>query len=196
MLRYVRMESEIASAPKHRAFTVEQYHRMAEAGILGEDDRVELIDGEIVEMTPIDSRHAACVNKLNELFSQRVRNSAIVSVQNPVRLSTDSEPQPDLALLRPRADFYASRAPGPRDVLLLVEVADASLAYDRDFKLARYARRDIPEVWIVDLEGERVLVFRDPAGAVYHVRETASRGESLRPARLDLAALAVDELLV
>lgn len=101
-----------------RRFTVEEYRQMAQAGILGEDDRVELIEGEIVEMTPIGSRHAACVKRLNHLLTQQVRERALVSVQDPIRLSAHSEPQPDLALLVPRPDFYARRHPGAAEVLL------------------------------------------------------------------------------
>lgn len=126
-----------------RLFTVAEYHRMAEAGILGEDDRVELIEGEIVGMTPISSRHAGQVNRLVRLFTQRLGGRAILSVQNPIRLGEHSEPQPDVALLRPRPDFYATAHPGSEDVLLVIEVADlsacdaqagTSAAYDREVK--------------------------------------------------------------
>ena len=185
----------MALAARHRRFTVDDYHRMAQAGIFGEDDRVELIDGEIVEMTPIGSRHAACVDKLNHLFSDRVRGRAIVRIQNPVRLSGDSELQPDVALLRPRADFYASEPPGPPDILLVVEVADTSLLYDRDFKAARYARGGIPEVWVVDLEGKQVHVFRDLKAGTYGVHETRSRGGLLRIPLSGVAELGVDDVI-
>lgn len=110
-----------------RSFTVEEYYRMAQAGILTEDDRVELIEGEIIKMTPLGSRHAACVDRLTQLFSARIRGQAIVRVQNPIRLSERSEPQPDLALLRFRPDFYATAHPGPQDVLMVVEVAETSV---------------------------------------------------------------------
>jgi Uma2 family endonuclease len=136
-----------------RLFTVAEYHKMAEAGILSEDDRVELLEGEIVAMSPIGSRHAGLVNRLNRLFSQRAGDQVVVSVQNPVRLGGYSEPQPDLALLRPRADFYTSSHPGPEDVLLAVEVAETSAAVDREVKVPLYARFGVPEVWLVDLAG-------------------------------------------
>jgi len=119
---------------RHR-FTVEEYHRMGQAGILSEDDRVELIEGEIVEMAPVGSRHAACVKRLNALLSRRAGGRALVSVQDPIRLGEHSEPQPDLALLKPREDFYAAAHPGPEDVLLVIEVAETSLEYDREVKL-------------------------------------------------------------
>lgn len=162
----------MASEPTTRRFTVEEYYRMAEAGILGEDDRVELLDGEIVQMSPIGSRHAACVDRLNHGLQRRVGEAAIVRVQNPIRLSDTSEPQPDLCLLQARADYYTGSHPGPRNVLLVIEVADASLRYDRDIKVPTYARAGIPEVWLVDLDGERLHVFWDPIDGRYRsVRE-------------------------
>ncbi len=127
-----------------RPFTVAEYHRMAEAGVLGEDDRVELLEGEIVQMTPIGSRHAACVARLTHLFVDRLQGRAQVNVQNPVHLSERSEPQPDLALLRPRPDFYARAHPGPADVLLLVEVAETSSDVDWTVKIPLYAGAGVP----------------------------------------------------
>ena len=134
-----------------RRFTVYEYHRMGEAGILHEDDRVELIEGELVEMTAIGTRHFACVNRLNRLLVGALGDEAIVSVQNPVRLNEYNEPQPDLAVIRPRD--YRLSLPGPGDVLLLVEVSDTTLAYDRSVKLPLYARAGIGVVWIVYLPG-------------------------------------------
>ena len=129
-----------AEVVRHR-FTVEEYHKMAEAGLLSEDDRVELIEGEVIEMAPIGSRHHACVMRLDELLRRPgVPGGYIVSVQGPVRLDEGNELQPDLALLRRRPDFYAGEPPKPEDVLLIVEVSDATLSYDRDVKLPRYAR--------------------------------------------------------
>lgn len=127
-----------------RRFDVDEYQRMVRAGILGEHDRVELLDGRIVEMTPIGQRHAACVRRLNNLFADRSRDRAIVDVQNPVYLDRWSLPQPDLILLRPRPDFYPTH-PEPRDILLVVEVADTSLRFDREMKFPAYARCDIRE---------------------------------------------------
>ena len=150
-----------------RKFTAEEFHRMAESGILSEDDRVELIEGEIVQMSPIGSRHASCVDQLNAFFSQKLSGRAIIRVQNPVRLDPYTELLPDLALLRPRKDFYASRHPGPGDVFLIVEVADTSAAYDREIKVPLYARSGIPEVWLVDLERGQVEVYRSPSPQGY-----------------------------
>lgn len=167
---------------------------MAEAGIFHEDDRVELLDGEIVEMSPIGNRHAACVKRLNRL-SRRVGERALVGVQDPVRLSDEAELRPDVSLLRLRADFYAADAPRPEDVFLLIEVADTSLAYDSGEKSAAYARAGVPEVWIVNLAAGEVLVRREPAGAVYRIETTRRRGERLEVAALPGVVLAVDELL-
>jgi len=148
-----------AGLRRHR-LTVAQYHRMADAGVLERDARVELVEGEIADMAPIGSRHAAAVNRLTRAFIAAVGARAIVSVQNPIRLGDRSEPQPDLALLRPRADFYASAAPTAADALLVVEVAQASAAYDRQVKVPLYAQHGVPEVWIVDLDDGLLRFYR------------------------------------
>lgn len=178
-----------------RCFTVEEYHRMAQAGILSEDDRVELIDGEIVEMTPIGSRHASSVNRLTQLFSERMQRRAIVSVQNPLRLGERSEPQPDLALLRPRPDFYARIHPGAEDVLLVVEVAETSGNVDRETKVPLYARAGIPEVWLVDLGGECIEIYREPRAQGYQEVRRVRRGERLALHTFPDLDLAVTDLL-
>lgn len=187
-----------ATAPAYttRKFTVEEYHKLAEVGILSEDDRVELIEGEIVVNSPIGSQHAACVDRLNRLFSQRVGNKAIVRVQNPIRLSEHSEPQPDLALLKPRPDFYANEHPKPEDVLLIVEVAETSAEYDRQVKLPLYARHGIPEVWLVDLAQGRVEVHTNPQGERYTSIRTLTQGEeTLAPEALPDVKPTLKELL-
>lgn len=178
-----------------RRFTVAEYHQMAQAGILGEDDRVELIEGEIVEMPPIGDRHAASVDRLTEGFVQRFSDVAIVRVQNPVRLDEHSEPQPDLALLRRRADFYASGHPAPPDVFLLVEVADTSAELDRRVKIPLYARSGIPEAWLIDLQQETLTVYRDPTPEGYRAVQVLHRTDSIAPAAFPDRALAVADLL-
>jgi len=178
-----------------RRFTADEYHRMEQAGILGEDDRLELLEGEIVEMAPIGSRHQATVNRLTELFSTRISDRALVSVQGPVRLAEDSEPQPDLMLLRRRADFYSSAHPGPDDVFLLVEVSDSSTEYDREVKLPLYARHGILEVWLVGLESEVVEVYRGPAAQGYQSVSQSVRGQGLTPESFPGLELAVDDIL-
>jgi len=151
---------------RHR-YTVDEYRRMGEAGILGEDDRVELIEGEVIEMAPIGTVHAGTVDYLVGVLLRGVGDRAIVRSQNPVALGSRSEPQPDLTLLQPRPDFYRSRHPTPADVFLVVEVADTTQRYDRQVKLPLYARHGIPEVWIVDLESNALHVFRDPSADGY-----------------------------
>ena len=152
-----------------RRFTADEYQEMGRAGILREDDRVELIDGEVLAMSPIGPPHIGSVNLLNHLFARLVGDAAIVQVQLPVRLDAYSEPQPDLALLRPRADFYGTAAAGPDDVLLAIEVAQSSLSYDRKVKAALYARRGIAEYWIVDLNGSEVIRHIEPVDGIYRV---------------------------
>ena len=181
--------------PVHRRFTVDEYHKMAEAGILGEDDRVELLEGEIVQMSPIGRRHAAHVKRINRIFTRTLGDRAVVGVQDPVRLDEHSEPQPDVVLLRPRADFYEQGHPGPEDVLLLVEVAETSLDADRDYKLPLYARNGIAEVWIVDIAGGVVEVNRRPGPTGYSESVRRSRRESLTVAAFSDTSFPVDEIL-
>jgi Uma2 family endonuclease len=145
------------------AFTVADFYRMGEAGILSEDDRVELIEGELLEMSPIGSRHAACVDRLINLLAGVTQGRVIVRAQNPVRLGDRSEPQPDLVLLKPRADFYARNHPTQADVILLVEVADSSTMFDREIKLPLYGKSGVPETWLVLLEKEVIEVHRCPS---------------------------------
>jgi Uma2 family endonuclease len=182
-----------AAQPIRRLFTVPEYHRLGEAGILTEHDRAELIEGEIIQMTPIGSEHAACVDRLNRLL-QRPDSPLIVRVQNPIWLSDHSEPQPDICLLRSREDYYAAGHPGPRDVLLVVEVADTSLEYDRTTKLSLYATAGIPEVWVVDVNSARVEVFTDPKHGLYarsarYVREETIVSGVLPGTQLPVAAI-------
>lgn len=178
-----------------RSFTVEEYHQMAHAGILTEDDRVELLEGDIVEMSPIGIRHAVCVRRLNRLFSRSVGDRAIVDVQNPIRLGEHSEPQPDVVLLRPRADLYAVSHPGPADVFLVIEVAETSADGDREVKMPLYARADLPEAWLVDLAGERIEVYRHPTAQGYQEVLRFQRGEILTPRAFPDLGLAVDAIL-
>jgi Uma2 family endonuclease len=160
--------------PRHR-ITVDEYYRMAEVGLLAPDARVELIEGEIIDMPPIGSSHGGVVNRLNRLLVQAIGDRAIVSVQNPVRLSRSSEPQPDLAVLRPRADFYEAAHPNPPDTLLIIEVSQTTFRYDRQIKVPLYARNGVPEVWLIELPAGRIHFFRSPADGQY--AETASIDE-------------------
>lgn len=168
-----------APAPKQRRFTVDEYSRMGEAGVFGDDDRVELLDGHIYVTSPIGSEHAACVRRLNRLFQTQAGNEALVSVQNPIRLNEASEPEPDVALLRPHDDGYASEHPGPEDVSMVVEGGDTSLSFDRDVKLPLYASAGLPEVWLVDLEHEHIHVYRDPSSGGYTTRDVHDADDGL-----------------
>ncbi len=178
-----------------RQFTVTEYQRMAETGILGEDDRVELIDGEIFEMSPIGSRHIACVNRLTAIMSRQVGQTIIVSVQNPVQLTDYSQPQPDVALLRARPDFYAQALPTPSDVLLVIEVADTSLEYDRDVKVPHYAQAGIPEVWLLDLQNETVTVYTQPEQSGYGATRQLQAGEVITATAVAGLKVAVSDML-
>lgn len=178
-----------------RLFTVKEYHQMVDAGILNEDDRVELIAGEIIRMSPIGRRHAACVKCLNKLLSQRLGDRALVSVQDPVQLDNYSEPEPDLALLAPRADFYESGHPQPDDILLVIEVADTTVESDRDVKIPNYAQSGICEVWLVNINEQCVEVYLIPAPNGYRNVQKFYRGQSLSPQAFPDVNLTVDEIL-
>lgn len=152
-----------ASGPARHRLTVADYERMAEAGILRRDDRVELIDGEIIDMSPIGVLHAALVNVLARYLNRHLGTTILVSCQNPLRLDDENEPEPDLAILRPRSDSYSTAHPGAGDTLAVIEVADTSLAYDLDVKVPLYARHGVPEVWVIEAASRRTHVFRTPA---------------------------------
>jgi Uma2 family endonuclease len=162
-----------------RRFTAAEYHQMIEAGVFGDGERLELIDGEIVEMSPIGDRHAACVRRLNEVLSQLFAGQAIVDVQDPILVDAEYAPQPDLALLRPRADYYASQTPTAVDCLLVIEVADTSADFDRQIKMPRYARAGIAELWLVDLERDVVVVYQNPLGDSYQRVQVCRRSETI-----------------
>ena len=179
---------------RHR-FSVEEYYRMAETGVLKPDARVELLNGEIIDMSPIGPFHGGVVNYLIEVFTAARRGRWVTAVQNPVHLSDDSEPQPDLLLLKPSADFYRKRHPRPEDVCLLIEVSDTSLATDRDDKLPAYGRAGIAEVWIVNLNEETIEVYREPHFTGYGSRSTLGAGEKAAPRAFPDAAVDVAELL-
>jgi Uma2 family endonuclease len=186
----------MAIAWKTRRFTVAEYHRMGEAGILDEDDQVELLDGEIVEMTPIGPRHASVVDRMTRLFSRLVGDGAVVRVQSPIDLGvSNSEPQPDVTLVHLRWDFYAAAHPAPEDVLLVVEIMDASAERDRGLKLPLYARAAIREVWLVDLGAERIEVYRQPEACGYRQTRLLRRGESTTIEALPDLGIRVDEVL-
>ncbi|MGH7673070.1 MAG: Uma2 family endonuclease [Gemmatimonadales bacterium] len=176
-------------------FTVEDYHRLAEVGVLGEDDRVELLDGQIVEMSPIGPRHAGRVKNLARLLYRTFGDAILLGIQDPVVLGAQSEPEPDVAVLVPRADAYGTAHPGPADIRVVIEVADTSLAFDREVKVPLYAAAGIPEAWLVDLASDVLEVHRQPGPEGYREVRTLSRGETLAPLFAPTGAISVDEVL-
>lgn len=160
-----------------RWFSVDEYYRMAQAGILTEDDQVELIEGEVIQMSPIGSRHAACVKQLTAILYGLFGQKLIISVQDPIFLDEFNEPQPDVALLRKREDFYAESHPTAADVLVVIEVADTSVEYDRKRKLPLYARAGIAEIWLVNLPEERFELYTQPRDGEYQSVTVLRRGE-------------------
>lgn len=180
---------------RRRRFTVDEYYRMAEAGVLHEDDRVELIDGEVISMSPIGNRHGAAVDRLTELLVLRLAPRATVKVQNPLRIDQHSEPQPDLVVARRREDFYAAGHPRPDDTLLVVEVGDTSARFDRVVKAPLYARSGVPEVWLVDVVADEVRVLRAPGPEGYTDDAVKRRGEVISPGAFPDLVLRVDDVL-
>ena len=168
---------------------------MGEAGIFRQDARLELIEGEIVEMSPIGSPHAACVNFLSMLLNRLFGGSHVIATQNPIRLSDFSEPQPDITLLRRRDDYYRERHPTPADVLIVIEVADTTVVKDKTIKIPLYARAGIAEAWLVNIPEERVEVYSNPAGGTYQRAEVFGRGDEARSHTLEGLAVNVSELL-
>jgi Uma2 family endonuclease len=174
--------------------TVEQFDRMVEGGILTDEDRVELLEGVLVAMTPIGDVHAACVDRLNEVLTLQLSPRAAVRVQGPISLPR-SRPYPDLAVLRRRVDHYAKGKPEAADIYLVIEVADTSLRRDRDFKLPAYGRAAIPEAWVVDLAGDAVIVGRGPGPAGYARVTVHRRGDRLAVPGFADVVLTVDQIV-
>lgn len=178
--RTISMEPAVAPVPFR--FSVDDYYRMAESGILCEDDRVELLDGLVVEMSPIGSRHAECVRRITDRLYETVRSRTVISVQAPIRLDDRSEPEPDIALVRKRGGGgYLDRHPQPEDVFLIVEVGDTSSERDRTLKQSLYARASVAEVWFVDLESKEVVVCRSPVDGAYTKTSVVNSGAQLTP---------------
>jgi Uma2 family endonuclease len=185
------MPAEIA----RKLFNVDEYDRMLEVGILTENDRVELIEGEILEMSPIGWRHTACTDRATMLLAPRVLGKAIVRIQGPIRLSNNTKPQPDVILLNPREDFYATGGPVTKDALLVIEVAENSIRYDRGPRLALYAKYGVHEVWIEDLNTNTLLVFRDRHPSGYATSLLLKPGDEVSPLTFPDMILSVSALL-
>ncbi len=180
---------------RRRRFTVAEYCRLAEAGILHEDDRVELLDGDIIPMTPIGPAHASCVVRLTALLRALEPTVALVGVQNPFRLSDISQPQPDFAVLRPRADFYKDRLATPADVVLLIEVAESSLTRDKQVKIPLYARAGIAEVWLLDLNRDTLTIYRQPGAGTYRQVLHPQKEDAISPVGLPEVSWTIRDLL-
>jgi Uma2 family endonuclease len=189
------MSATVDELYRRHWLSVNDYERMGEAGIFGEGDRVELIEGEIIDMPPISSRHGGAVNRIANQLTLAVGKAAVVATQNPIRLGDFSAPQPDIALLKPRGDYYAQSHPQPDDVLLLIEVAETSLRYDRDKKLPLYASAGIRETWLVDIPGKALWICRDPGPDGYGDARRAGDLASLEPLGMPDCALDLRGLL-
>jgi len=185
------MQTEITK----KLFTVDDYYRMAEVGILGPEDRVELIEGEIIQMSPINQRHVSCVDRANDLFVSAFKGRAIVSIQNPLRLNNYNEPMPDIVVLKPRPDYYASESHTPKDALLVVEVSDTTLRFDRNIKLPLYAATGVSELWIENLQENVLLVCRNAAGKDHETKLTLQRGDTVSLLAFPDITFKVEELL-
>ncbi len=179
---------------RHR-FSVDDYDRMIEAGVLGEDDQVELIEGEIVEMSPIGDKHVGCVRRSNRLFSRVLSDRVIVDVQSPARVNDRSKPQPDLMLLRSVPEMLTDVTPRAEDILLVVEVSDSSLDFDRQIKMPLYARSNIAEVWLVNIPQGVIEVYRDPTPDGYRTVLIARRGDQISPLAFPDVFISVDSIL-
>ncbi len=176
-------------------FTVEDYYRMGEVGILPPDVRVELVDGEIKQIPPIHPPHASIVHRLNAVLARKLHGKVVVGIQSPIRLDDYNEPQPDVTVLRFRDDYYCTQHPTPADVLLVIEVADTSLRYDRDEKMPRYGRYGIPEAWLVDVQAQTITVFTQPHAGGYREQHVLSHGQEIVSVAVEGLRLQVDEAL-
>ncbi|MGD9894266.1 MAG: Uma2 family endonuclease [Dehalococcoidia bacterium] len=190
-----KVKEPIAATTVPWRFTAADYHRMGEVGIFHPDDRVELIEGVILRMSPIGDRHAGRVIVLTRIFSLTLGERAYISVQNAVRLSEHSEPEPDLVVMRLPEAGESVRAPHPRDILLLIEVSDTTLGFDRDTKVPLYAEAGIPEVWILDLPGDRLRIYRDPSNGEYRSITVLTRDDRVSLTAFPDITLTVEEIL-
>ena len=184
-----------ASTPLRRRFTVAEYYALVDRGILAENDRVELLDGDIIAMPPIGDWHQSSIDRFTNLMLPLLRGRAIMRVQGPTRLNENSEPLPDVMLLRQRDDFYETGHPSPDDVLLIIEVSDSSVDYDRDDKLTAYARAGIPEVWIVSRQDRQIEAYTEPTEGEYANVRHARHGESIAPSALPDVVMEIDRVI-
>ena len=188
------MSTALASLP-HRKFSVEDYHRFIEMGIFKPEERLELWEGEFVEMSPIGKKHAGCVDAVSEMLKDFLNRQAIVRTQNPIVLKDFSEPQPDVCLLKRREDFYRQISATAQDVLLTMEVADSTVKYDRDIKFPKYAANGIQEAWLIDLENDRVEIHTQPTKNGYRLVKILHRGDIAESTVFAEIKIAVDDIL-
>jgi len=188
------MSSVLASLP-HRKFTVEDYHRFIEMGIFKPEERLELWEGEFVEMSPIEKRHAGIIAGLTAFLNHLFFQKFVVWTQNPIVLNDFSEPQPDVAVLKQRNDFYRTTSATANDVLLTIEVADSTVKYDRDIKFPKYAANGIPEAWLIDLESDRIEIHTQPTKNGYKLVKILHRGDIAESTMFEEIKIAVDDIL-
>ncbi len=179
-----------------RKFTVEQYHQMAEAEVFAPEERLELIRGEIIEMSPIGLKHATVVKRLNNLLTYQLHNQAIIGVQDPIQLDNFSEPQPDISVLKMRSDFYELEIPKSQDILWLIEVSDKTLKYDQEIKITLYAESKINEVWLVNLNNNTLEVYRDPQNNIYQDEQILQVNQSLSSLVFPNLIIEINEILL
>ncbi len=184
----------VVTAPTRKQFTVEEYYQLSELGMLG-DGRTELIDGDIIYMAPMGSRHLSCLIRLNKIFPKLLNDRALVAMQGAVRLNGKLEPEPDLSILKPRDDCYEYLLPQPQDIYLLIEVSITTINDDRNVKSVLYAKAGIIELWIVDIEGQLVEVYRNPTANGYESIQQFRRGNSISPLSFPDIVISVDEIL-
>jgi Uma2 family endonuclease len=187
--------SDMASVYERHRITLDEYHRMAEASVFDPDSRVELIEGELIEMPPINPPHAFGVERVLNQFARRLAGRAWIRCQDPVTLVPDSEPQPDIVLARNDSRGYGDHHPAPNEILLAVEVAQSSLQFDRKVKVPLYARSGIREMWLVNLVDGELVAHREPSGAWYGSIEVYRRGASIAPVEFPDVVFAVSDLL-
>jgi len=181
--------------PRRLRFTVDEYYKMIELGMLKDYEKAEIIEGELIQKMPIGKKHSAVVEKLNEILRDRLGKSVSLRNQQPVRFGKYNEPEPDLAILHRREDFYANTRPVPKDVLILIEVSDATLKYDRDTKLTLYAEAGVPEAWIVNLPNDIIEIHQKPSVGIYQLTKIFKRGEQIESEILPDLKLEVNEIL-
>lgn len=186
----------INTIERERLLSIEEYYKMAEVGIIGPTDRVELIAGKIITMSPIGSSHLATMNRINRLFSDLFRGTSIVQVQGPINLPPHSQPEPNVILLAYRADFYEHELPEATAVQLIVEVSKSTLQFDRSVKVPLYAEVGIPEYWIVNLPDQQIEVYRQPSGQSYLERHIAQKGEAIHCLAQPDVTIKVEEVLL